>query len=62
VEFNLPISDWIRLFRKIGWEVRDYLEPRPPAPGPERSHYVTLDWGYRYPAEQVWKLAKNRDA
>jgi len=58
VDFNLPISGWFRLFREIGWEVLDYLEPRPATSGDERRHHVTLDWGYRYPAEQVWKLAK----
>ena len=58
VEFNLPVSGWFDLFRRIGWEVIDYLEPRPQAPGPERMHHVTSSWGYRYPAEQVWKLEK----
>jgi len=58
VNFNLPLSAWFRLFHDIGWQVIDYLEPRPKSPGPERKHHVTLDWSYRYPAEQVWKLAK----
>jgi SAM-dependent methyltransferase len=58
VEFNLPVSGWFRVFRDIGWRVVDYLEPRPSAPGVERRHYATLDWGYRYPAEQVWKLIR----
>jgi SAM-dependent methyltransferase len=58
VEFNLPMSGWFRFFREVGWEVVDFLEPRPEAPGTERRYYATLDWGYRYPAEQVWKLRK----
>jgi len=60
VEFNLPVSAWFRLFREIGWQVVDYLEPRPAAPSAERRHYATFDWAYRYPAEQVWKLARPR--
>ena len=60
VNFNLPISGWFRLFHEIGWEVVDYLEPRPESPSPERSYHVTFAWGYRYPAEQVWKLRKPR--
>jgi SAM-dependent methyltransferase len=60
VEFNLPVSAWFRLFREVGWEVIDYLEPRPEASTPERTHHVTFAWGHRYPAEQVWKLAKPR--
>jgi ubiquinone/menaquinone biosynthesis C-methylase UbiE len=58
VEFNLPISGWFRLFHEIGWEVIDYLEPRPEAPSQDRTHYVTFAWGHRYPAEQAWKLRK----
>ncbi len=58
VEFNLPISGWFRLFHELGWQVLDYLEPRPAAPSPERRHFATYAWGYRYPAEQVWKLQK----
>jgi SAM-dependent methyltransferase len=60
VEFNLPISGWFRLFQEIGWQVTDYLEPRPASPGPERMHHATRTWGYSYPAEQVWKLARPR--
>ena len=58
VEFNLPISGWFRLFHELGWQVLDYLEPRPAAPSPERRHFATYAWGHRYPAEQVWKLRK----
>ena len=61
VDFNLPLSCWFRLFHEIGWQIVDYLEPRPQSPSPERRHLVTLDWAYRYPAEQVWKLAKPLD-
>jgi len=58
VEFNLPVSGWFALFHEIGWEVIDYLEPRPASASQERRHHVTLAWGHRYPAEQVWKLRK----
>ncbi len=58
VEFNLPLSAWFRLFRELGWQIVDYLEPRPAAPGAERRYHATLDWGYRFPAEQVWKLRR----
>ncbi|HEX3595719.1 MAG TPA: hypothetical protein VHU80_11465, partial [Polyangiaceae bacterium] len=58
VEFNLPISRWFGLFHDIGWQVTEYLEPRPEFPGLERAHYATLAWGHRYPAEQLWKLIK----
>jgi SAM-dependent methyltransferase len=58
VEFNLPLSAWFRLFRELGWQILDYLEPRPAAPSAERCHHATRAWGYRFPAEQVWKLRR----
>lgn len=58
VEFNMPISEWFKVFREVGWQIVDYLEPRPRTSSPERVHYTTSAWGHRYPAEQVWKLVK----
>ncbi len=57
-EFNLPISEWFALFDRVGFDVVGYHELRAPEPGPELHFYVTNDWGYHYPAEQVWKLRK----
>jgi SAM-dependent methyltransferase len=59
VEFNLPISGWFRLFHEIGWQIVDYLEPRPESTTSEGKTYATLAWARRYPVEQVWKLRKN---
>jgi SAM-dependent methyltransferase len=58
VEFNLPISDWFALFRAVGFEVEDYLEPRPAAGGARVAFTVSADWARAYPCEQVWKLKK----
>jgi SAM-dependent methyltransferase len=58
VEFNLPISRWMRLFRDTGFVVEDYLELQCPATTTESPAHLTADWGRRYPAEQVWKLRK----
>ena len=58
VEFNLPISEWMRLFRDTGFEILDYHELRSPRPGPERPFMVTAAWAHDYPSEQVWKVAK----
>ena len=57
IEFNLPISEWFRLFRDTGFEVDDYLELRPPE-GAADKYVVPGDWARRYPAEQVWKLTR----
>ncbi len=57
IEFNLPISGWLRLFRETGFEVLDYLELQAPEGSQDRS-YVTAEWAARWPAEQVWKLRR----
>ncbi len=57
-EFNLPISEWLRLFDRTGFDLVAYHELRAPRPGPDVRFYVTADWAYDYPSEQVWKLRK----
>ena len=58
VEFNLPISEWMQLFRDVGFEVLDFREPRPSSPGAEMRFFVTGDWARRFPSEQAWRLRK----
>jgi len=59
VEFNLTISDWFALFRRVGFAVEDYREPRPePGDDAEDRFFVTRGWARRFPGEQVWKLRK----
>ena len=58
IEFNLPISDWIRLFHQTGFEIIEYLEPRPPESGDMKAFFATRSWARRYPSEQVWKLRR----
>jgi len=59
IEFNLTVSDWFALFRRVGFVVEDYREPRPPAgDDSEGRFFVTRGWARRFPSEQVWKLRK----
>ncbi len=58
IEFNLPISRWVRLFRDTGFEVEDYLELQAPADSTKMHDYIPVEWAHRYPSEQVWKLRK----
>jgi SAM-dependent methyltransferase len=58
IEFNLPISQWFRLFRETGFEVVDYIEIQAPGSGSEVNFFVTADWARRFLSEQVWKLRK----
>jgi len=57
-EFNLPISEWLGLFDRTGFDVVAYHELRAPKPGPEVRFFVTADWARDYPSEQVWHLRK----
>jgi SAM-dependent methyltransferase len=57
MEFNLPISQWLALFREVGFEVLDYLELQVPAGSPDR-HFTPGAWAERWPAEHVWKLRR----
>ncbi|MDJ0974948.1 MAG: methyltransferase domain-containing protein [Planctomycetota bacterium] len=58
VEFTLPISKWIRLFRDVGFDVEDYLELRAPADQQENKFQSPAAWAKRWPYEHVWKLRK----
>jgi len=58
IEFQLPISEWFRLFRKTGFEVLDYMEPRPPEGSDRTAFFTTKAWAREFPGEQVWKLRK----
>lgn len=58
VEFNLPISEWLRLFRNTGFEVIDYLELQAPEDTPDR-YFMPGSWARRWPAEHVWKLRRS---
>ena len=57
-EFNLPISEWMRLFSEVGFEVISFLELRSKKRDDKQVFFVTADWAYDYPSEQVWKLRK----
>ena len=57
IEFNLPISGWLRLFRETGFEVVDYLELQAPKGSADR-YGTPGEWAHSWPAEQVWKLRK----
>jgi len=58
IEFHLPISKWIRLFRDTGFTIEGFEEVQAPPDAPEISFAVLGDWAQRFPSEQVWKLAK----
>lgn len=58
IEFNLPISAWVALFRRTGFDVVDYREVRAPDPSSEVRYFASAAWSHRFPSEQIWKLRK----
>jgi SAM-dependent methyltransferase len=59
VEFNLPMGEWIGLFRRSGFVIEDLVEVQPPegATSTYRSQEET-EWARRWPMEQIWKLRR----
>lgn len=57
-EFNMPVSQWFRLWDDTGFDVVAYHELQSPTGGEEVRFYVTKDWAHRYPSEQAWKVRK----
>ncbi len=50
-------SDWLRLFRRTGFVVDDYVGLQ--APADATDWYATPgQWAHRFPAEHAWKLTR----
>jgi ubiquinone/menaquinone biosynthesis C-methylase UbiE len=60
VEFHLAHGEWIRLLRSHGFEVEALHELRAPADADDPGYYdfVTVAWGRRWPAEEIWVARK----
>ena len=57
IEFNLPFSGWLDLFRETGFEVLNFYELQAPQGSPDR-YGIAGKWAESWPAEQVWKLKR----
>lgn len=57
-EFNLPVSEWMALFRTVGFEVEAYLELQAPETASGRMFGIDAEWARRWPSEQIWNLRK----
>lgn len=58
VEFNLPISEWLALFRHTGFVVEDFHEIQAPEEATGEQFAIPAEWARRYPSEQAWRLRK----
>lgn len=57
-EFNLPISEWMRLFDDVGFDVVSFHEIRSLSRAAEKRFFVDADWAHDFPSEQAWRLHK----
>jgi SAM-dependent methyltransferase len=57
-EFNLPISEWMRLFDGVGFDVVSFHEIQSPSRSGEARFFVNPDWAHDFPSEQAWRLRK----
>ncbi len=58
VEFHLGHGDWIRLLRASGFEVEDLIELWPPPGSTPGWPVVPVEWGERWPCEEVWRARR----
>jgi SAM-dependent methyltransferase len=60
IDFQIPHSEWIALFRANGLTVDALIELRPPADATTSfPDYVDLEWARRWPAEEIWRVRKS---
>ncbi|MBM4439997.1 MAG: methyltransferase domain-containing protein [Candidatus Rokubacteria bacterium] len=58
VNFALPPGPLIRLFRRCGFEILDYVEVQAPTDASSRFTYVTPEWARRWPSEEIWRVRR----
>jgi hypothetical protein len=60
IEFQLPVGEWFRLFRRSGMVVEDLVEIRP-EPDAESEFWSEEDreWSRRWPGEVIWKVRRS---
>jgi SAM-dependent methyltransferase len=58
VEFHSTHGNWIRLLRRMGFEVQNLIEVRPPPDAQPRYDFVTLEWARQWPSEEIWIARK----
>jgi SAM-dependent methyltransferase len=62
VSYQLGYGEWIRLFRRHGFEVEDLIELRAPDSGATTyTDYVPREWARKWPAEHIWKATTRGD-
>ncbi|MDQ6899640.1 MAG: class I SAM-dependent methyltransferase [Candidatus Dormibacteraeota bacterium] len=59
-EFHIGAGDMVRLLRRTGFEVLDFIELFAPEDAVSHPYYnlVGVDWANRWPAEEIWRARK----
>jgi hypothetical protein len=58
VESRLSHGDWLRLLRRIGFEIEDLIEVQVPEAGKTRYPFLTLQWAKLWLSEAIWKAQR----
>jgi SAM-dependent methyltransferase len=58
VEFHLGFGDMLRVLRRAGFEIEDYLELRAPEGATTRFEWADAEWARRWPIEEIWRARK----
>ncbi len=58
IEFSLPISGWVKLFRSAGFEIIDFDELQAPPEATGMRSGVSAEWAHNFPTEHVWTVRK----
>lgn len=57
-EFHLPTGPMIRLLRSSGFEIENLIELQAPDGMKTNYEYMTSEWAYRWPSEEIWCVRK----
>lgn len=58
IEFTLPFSRWVKLFRATGFEIVDFDELQAPSDAEGVRFGVEAEWARDFPSEHVWTVRK----
>ena len=58
VEYHLTPGEWISLFRESRFVIDALFELPAPKHATSQFTFASVDWGRKWPAEQVWKVHK----
>ncbi len=59
IDFQIPHGEWIALFAAHGFTVEALIEIQTPEDAATTYDYADLDWGRRWPTEEIWRVRKH---